>query len=312
MVRASRTPAFPLRDGGVRGFPFPRTTRKGAWGPLRVPARFGVAGPLRVSRNSGAGGAGSRRRDVPSVPPRGPPPGLPAPPPPPERPLGAGRPVVAARLGRPAVEAPPRSPPRLFDDDVDRPLGLPSSSRLDCARPPWARPLPAVVPRAVPFREPLRPGVVAARRPPSRAELAPRDAPVDRESPDPDVPDLDAPDPGVPDLEAPRPRGWPELPLERRSITRTSRLVGPGRHRGNQHHLRGAHRNTDTRAKTGAGRRTIRPPAPTKNPAATYSPRGLPPKYHRRGRSSLPCSEWDRVFPRRNCHRKSMKLWMSL
>ena len=39
-------------------------------------------------------------------------------------------------------------------------------------------------------------------------------------------------------------------------------------------------------------------------PAATYSPRGLPPKYHRRGRSSLPCSEWERVFPRRNCHRK--------
>ena len=39
-------------------------------------------------------------------------------------------------------------------------------------------------------------------------------------------------------------------------------------------------------------------------PAATYSPRGLPPKYHRRWRSSLPCSEWERVFPRRNCHRK--------
>ena len=39
-------------------------------------------------------------------------------------------------------------------------------------------------------------------------------------------------------------------------------------------------------------------------PAATYSPRGFPPKYHRRWRSSLPCSEWERVFPRRNCHRK--------
>ena len=33
---------------------------------------------------------------------------------------------------------------------------------------------------------------------------------------------------------------------------------------------------------------------------------GAPPKYHRRWRSSLPCSEWERVFPRRNCHRKPM------
>src|SRR5439155_2736752 len=41
------------------------------------------------------------------------------------------------------------------------------------------------------------------------------------------------------------------------------------------------------------------------NPAATYSPRGATPKYHRRWRSSLPCSEWERVFPRRYCHRKS-------
>ena len=39
------------------------------------------------------------------------------------------------------------------------------------------------------------------------------------------------------------------------------------------------------------------------SPAATYSPRESPPKYHRRWRSSLPCSEWERVFPRRYCHR---------
>ncbi len=39
------------------------------------------------------------------------------------------------------------------------------------------------------------------------------------------------------------------------------------------------------------------------SPAATYSPRGSPPKYHRRWRSSLPCSEWERVFPRRCSHR---------
>ena len=47
-------------------------------------------------------------------------------------------------------------------------------------------------------------------------------------------------------------------------------------------------------------------PSSSRNPAATYSPRGLPPKYHRRGRSSLPCSGWERVFPRRYCHRKSV------
>ena len=45
-----------------------------------------------------------------------------------------------------------------------------------------------------------------------------------------------------------------------------------------------------------------------RNPAATYSPGESPPKYHRRWRSSLPCSEWERVLPRRNGHRKPMKL----
>ena len=43
-----------------------------------------------------------------------------------------------------------------------------------------------------------------------------------------------------------------------------------------------------------------------RNPAATYSPRGSPPKYHRRWRSSLPCSEWERVLPRRYGHRKPL------
>src|SRR6266508_6438356 len=44
------------------------------------------------------------------------------------------------------------------------------------------------------------------------------------------------------------------------------------------------------------------------NPAATYSPGESPPKYHRRWRSSLPCSEWERVFPRRYGHRN---IWLS-
>ena len=47
-----------------------------------------------------------------------------------------------------------------------------------------------------------------------------------------------------------------------------------------------------------------------KNPAASYSPRGLPPKYHRRWQSSLPCSEWERVFPRRYNHRKPCAISM--
>ena len=50
------------------------------------------------------------------------------------------------------------------------------------------------------------------------------------------------------------------------------------------------------------------------NPAVTYSPGGSPLKYHRRWRSSLPCSEWERVFPRRNGHRKPIQflgvLWL--
>src|SRR5581483_6442716 len=45
------------------------------------------------------------------------------------------------------------------------------------------------------------------------------------------------------------------------------------------------------------------------SPAATYSPGGSPPKYHRRWRSSLPCSEWERVFPRRYSHRNIC--WLS-
>ena len=56
----------------------------------------------------------------------------------------------------------------------------------------------------------------------------------------------------------------------------------------------------------GRGGGAMRCPLVREIPAATYSPRGLPPKYHRRGRSSLPCSEWERVFPRRNCHRKQL------
>jgi hypothetical protein len=64
----------------------------------------------------------------------------------------------------------------------------------------------------------------------------------------------------------------------------------------------GGRRLSGRRANEGAGRRTAG--ALLENPAATYSPRGLPPKYHRRGRSSLPCSEWERVFPRRYSHRK--------
>ncbi len=39
------------------------------------------------------------------------------------------------------------------------------------------------------------------------------------------------------------------------------------------------------------------------SPAASYSPGGSTLKYHRRWRSSLPCSKWERVFPRRHGHR---------
>ena len=41
-----------------------------------------------------------------------------------------------------------------------------------------------------------------------------------------------------------------------------------------------------------------------KFPAAPYSPRRSPAKYHRRRCVSLPCSEWERVVPHRHSHRK--------
>ncbi len=42
-------------------------------------------------------------------------------------------------------------------------------------------------------------------------------------------------------------------------------------------------------------------------PAVTYSPRGLPPKYHRRCLVSLPCSERERVVPKRQRHRTNLR-----
>ena len=53
----------------------------------------------------------------------------------------------------------------------------------------------------------------------------------------------------------------------------------------------------------------IRPrPSPHLCPAVTYSPRPLPAKYHRRWRVSLPCSERERVVPRRYRHRTNLQL----
>ena len=39
-------------------------------------------------------------------------------------------------------------------------------------------------------------------------------------------------------------------------------------------------------------------------PAASYSPAGSPPKYHRRWRTLLLCSGWEEVCPLRYGHRK--------
>ena len=50
-----------------------------------------------------------------------------------------------------------------------------------------------------------------------------------------------------------------------------------------------------------------RQPLDVNCPAVTYSPRGLLPKYHRRWRVSLPCSEWERVVPRRYSHRTNLR-----
>ena len=42
----------------------------------------------------------------------------------------------------------------------------------------------------------------------------------------------------------------------------------------------------------------------------TYSPGGLPPQYHRRGRSLRPGSGCGRVYPRRCGHQETFSLWM--
>lgn len=111
---------------------------------------------------------------------------------------------------------------------------------------------------------------------------------------------------------------------KRHQVGPTIRRVGPCRHPirvACRHHHSNADpchtprkwaRAREQSGRTEAGRREYASQLLREIPAATYSPRGLPPKYHRRGRSSLPCSEWERVFPRRNSHRKPMKLWMSL
>ena len=44
--------------------------------------------------------------------------------------------------------------------------------------------------------------------------------------------------------------------------------------------------------------------------AMTYSPGGLPPQYHRRGRSLRPGSGCGRVYPRRCGHQETFSLWM--
>src|SRR5574337_1436836 len=45
--------------------------------------------------------------------------------------------------------------------------------------------------------------------------------------------------------------------------------------------------------------------------AATYSPAQLPTQYHRRWRTSLPCSEWERVFPLRYGHQESLREYLN-
>jgi hypothetical protein len=127
---------------------------------------------------------------------------------------------------------------------------------------------------------------------------------VDRGAPLPEALGLPRPLPAP----APRParpgcaRPWPpprlRLSPPRDCPSATSVLRDSG---GTSGHCRSPQRKRSHRRDEGAPQEC---PLVREIPAATYSPGGLPPKYHRRGRSSLPCSEWERVFPRRNCHRK--------
>ena len=56
---------------------------------------------------------------------------------------------------------------------------------------------------------------------------------------------------------------------------------------------------------TGAAEATASAAPSTFAPAASYSPRQLPTKYHRRWRGARPCSGWERVDPLRHGHRNT-------
>ncbi len=274
----------PPRTGVSRG-PRPRDPRSS---DRPVPLRA-VPAPLRpVVPPSRRPPAEVVRRVPPLVALRPPSPVLRAPVPLLRAPAVPDRSVRSEAL-RVALRRAPPAPPRVPDAP---PLRAPRPGR---SAPPRLRappgpsvdrpvPLPLLarafdgVPRPVPL-----PAGFGADRPPPR---------------DPEPPAVDRPDP-----EAFAP------PVPRRPSGRLGLRRDPSPERLFITPPRQSWRYPDMRK---AGRRTIRLPASRKNPAATYSPRGLPPKYHRRGRSSLPCSEWERVFPRRNCHRKPHEIVVSL
>ena len=212
--------------GGLTGRPFPRTTRNGAsYGGRAFGARDDV------SRNSGAAGAGFRRREVPIVPPRGPSvrsgrPDLAAPSPRDGRPDLAGpsardgRPDLAGRSSRrsrspgrssdrPAPRLVPRSEPdaprpRTFDPRESDPRESdprPRDARASLAEPRdcpgFARPVDflAAAPEFVP-REALPPDRPSlAPRPP--APWPPEDRPPEVRPPEDRPPEDPAPPPGL-------------------------------------------------------------------------------------------------------------------
>jgi hypothetical protein len=316
-VGASRREAAPRAvRSPVRGASRPPRPRSGAPRRDGAPRRGSGASRRALVEPPRAGSSRSTRRlrGGPDAPARDPPD--------PDAPPRVPRPSRAEPAESPRVDAPRRSA-RLTPAEPARSARAGEAPRAPRSEPAESR-------RAGEPRRSARPAPAEPARSP-RAEEAPRpprsepgESPRADERPAPVAPRRVAEPPRLPADDRPRvvpassrrarsaepPVARPRLaPLSERGV-RSSRPRGV---RGlatasSSGGVAGAY--LPRRARQGARKRRWRPPkwAPSSEiPATTYSPRESPPKYHRRWRSSLPCSEWERVFPRRYRHRKPMK-----
>ena len=191
-----------------------------------------------------------------------------------------------------------------------RVLPAPGRPRLLLAPLP-VRPLPEPLPVPRPLASRARPPLEPEPAEPLRVDPPRVDPPrVDPVPADPPARFCGAPPRRAGCPEGGRPRPPRDSVIVVRSLVDGERTDGSRRSSRSSIRLlsRGAFSQAICTKETPPLRQRVRGGGVSRNPAATYSPRELPPKYHRRWRSSRPCSEWERVFPRRNCHRKPIQM----